>query len=74
MAKSNVKLLKIVNPILVILFIIQAGSGIFHEVIPFEVFEKVHGSIGYVFAAGVAVHFVLNWSWIKINFLKARSK
>lgn len=74
MAKSNVKLLKIINPILAILFIGQAFSGIFHAVIPYEVFEKVHGSAGYLLAAAVTVHVVLNWNWIKVNFLRPRSK
>jgi len=74
MAKNNLKLLKIVNPILAILFIGQAISGIFHEVIPYEIFVKVHGSAGYLLAAAATVHIILNWSWIKVNFLKPRSK
>jgi uncharacterized membrane protein YraQ (UPF0718 family) len=72
MAKSNVKLLKIVNPIIAVLFIGQAASGIFHEAIPYQVFGKVHGSIGLLLVAGVTVHLILNRNWIKANFLKSR--
>ncbi len=74
MAKSNVKLLKIVNPILAILFFGQAFSGIFHDIIPYGIFAKAHGSVGYLLAAAAIAHIVLNWSWIKVNFLKSRSK
>lgn len=69
MATAKTRLLRIVNPIIGILLIGQAGSGIFHEVIPYEVFEKVHGTAGYLFVAGVTVHIILNWSWIKTNLL-----
>jgi uncharacterized membrane protein YraQ (UPF0718 family) len=72
MPTTKLKALKIVNPIIAILFIGQAGSGIFHEVIPYEVFEKVHGTAGYLLAAGVIGHIVLNWSWIKTTFFKPR--
>ena len=74
MANNKLKALKILNPILGILFIVQAGSGMFHGMIPWEIFEKVHGTTGYLFAAGVVTHFILNWSWIKANFLKPRPK
>lgn len=70
MASSKPKLLKIVNPIIGILFLVQAGTGIFHGAISFEVFEKVHGSTGYLLTAGIATHIFLNWNWIKANFFK----
>ncbi|MBN1760114.1 MAG: hypothetical protein JW863_17440 [Chitinispirillaceae bacterium] len=72
MATGKLKALKIVNPIIAVLFIGQALSGIFHGVIPWEIFEKVHGTVGYFLAAGVTVHFILNWNWIKTNFLKPK--
>jgi len=72
MTKS--KALKILNPILVILFLDQALTGIFHDFIPYEIFEKVHGIVGYFLAAAVALHIYLNWSWIKSTFFKKRTQ
>ena len=72
MATGKLKTLKIVNPIIGLLFLLQAGTGIFHEVIPYEVFEKLHGTAGYLLAAGVITHVVLNWAWIQSNFFKKK--
>jgi hypothetical protein len=73
MTKSN--LLKIVNPVLILLFLSQALTGIFHDVIQeisYESFKVIHGFGGYLFAAAALFHFYLNWQWIKSNFLKRR--
>ena len=72
MASNKLKLLKIINPIIGILFLGQAISGIFHEMIPYEIFGKAHGTGGYLLVAGIIVHITLNWSWIQLNFLKPR--
>ncbi len=74
MAINKQKTLKVVNPVAGVLFIIQAGSGIFHGVIPFEIFSKVHGLTGYVFAAAVVTHIILNWSWFKTAFGKRKKQ
>jgi hypothetical protein len=74
MAINKQKTLKVVNPIAGVLFIIQAGTGIFHNVIPYEIFSKVHGLSGYVFAAAVAMHIILNWSWFKTAFGKRKKQ
>ena len=70
MKKST--LLKIVNPILVLIFLIQASTGIFHDLIPFPVFHFLHPVAGYVLALLVAIHFTLNWNWVKTLFVKNR--
>jgi heme A synthase len=67
-------LLKIVNPLLILLFITQALTGILHDVImevSYETFEIIHGIGGYVFVFLVVCHFILNWSWIKNTFFKS---
>jgi hypothetical protein len=70
MAYNKLKLLKIVNPLIGTLFMVQAVTGIGHGLIPYEVFEKLHGTTGYLLVFGISTHVVLNWSWIKVNFLK----
>ena len=68
-------LLKIINPILILLFLSQALTGIFHDAVQelsYESFKIIHGIGGYVFAAIAVFHFYLNWNWIKNNFLKRK--
>ena len=62
--------LKIVNPILGALIVVQAATGIFHAVIPYEVFDKLHAPVGYLLAAVAAVHIVLNGNWFIATFAK----
>jgi hypothetical protein len=67
---TKAKALKLLNPILAILFLNQALSGIFHDSIPYEIFEKAHGAAGYFLAAVIVVHIFLNWTWIKNTFFR----
>ena len=67
---KKVAALKILNPVLGILLVSQLATGALHSRIPHEVFEIVHGGGGILLAAGVGLHLILNWSWIKANFLR----
>ena len=67
---KKVTQLKILNPILLILFLYQAGTGVFHRVIPYEFFVLTHGKLGYVFAALALVHVAYNWSWVRAQFFR----
>lgn len=62
--------LKIINPLALVLFIIQALTGITHELIPFELFEKLHGTTGYLLVIVVMTHILFNWNWFKTAFRK----
>ena len=68
MAFNKQKALKILNPVAAALFAIQALSGIFHEAIPFEIFSRVHGPVGFALALTVTAHIVLNWNWFRTAF------
>ena len=71
MKKSE--LLKIVNPLLALIFLSQALTGIFHgpvKEVSYEAYEIIHGIGGYVFVFLVVCHFILNWSWIRSTFFK----
>jgi hypothetical protein len=72
MKKNTV--LKILNPILGILLINQVLMGLLHDILPHKVFEVLHEGGGIVFAIVVILHIILNWSWIKANFLRKASE
>ncbi|MEJ2023771.1 MAG: DUF4405 domain-containing protein [Deltaproteobacteria bacterium] len=67
-------ILKTLNPVLAILFLNQILTGIFHDAIPKGAYEFLHEGGGILFAAGVVLHVILNWSWIKVNFYRKNPK
>jgi hypothetical protein len=64
------KALKIINPIIFILFLNQIITGYFHEYIPYEIFQPLHEYGASLFLIAVIVHIYLNWSWVKGMFKK----
>ena len=66
-------MLKIVNPILGVLLVNQIVTGIFHGGLSHETFEIMHEGGGILLALAAGLHVVLNWNWIRTNFLKGRS-
>lgn len=67
------RLLKILNPILGVLMVNQILTGMFSEQLPHEAFEVLHGGGGVLLTAGVVLHVILNWNWVKANFFKGFS-
>ena len=57
--------LKIINPILLILFISQAVTGLFHMKLSPETFEALHEGGGTILIGLVIIHLILNFNWIK---------
>lgn len=66
MKKNTVN--KILNPILFILIINQAVSAMFGSQMPPEAFEFFHEGGGIALVAGVALHLILNFGWVKANY------
>ncbi len=64
-------MLKILNPILGVLLLNQVLTGIFHGVLPHLAFEIMHKGGGSFFGIAAILHVILNWSWVKANFLKS---
>ncbi len=67
-------LLKIINPILAVVFLYQVGTGLMHDIIPKEIFEAVHIAGAFTLIVFVIIHLVLNWNWVKLNFFKKHGK
>ena len=62
-------ILKITNPILIILVITQALSAVLHGNISYEIFQFMHKGGGVLLLVLIALHIVLNFRWFKSNFL-----
>jgi hypothetical protein len=57
--------LKRTNPLLFLVLVIQAATGLGHEWIPEEWFEWLHPVGGLLLLLLAAVHLALNWSWVE---------
>lgn len=68
------RLLRVVNILMGIFFLVIALTGIFHELIPYAFYEKVHPAAGFIFTILAVMHLKLNWGWIKINIFKSGAK
>ena len=66
--------LRIVNPLLGILLLSQPFSIILKVLTGWDVFEVLHivGGIGLLILA--AIHVMLNWGWVRMNFLRSPKK
>jgi len=65
---KRITALKILNPILLVLFISQAVTGLFRAKISYETFEILHEGGGVILISLIVVHFILNFNWIKANY------
>ena len=62
--------LKILNPILAVLVLNQALTGMFSSALPHEAFEILHEGGGALLILGVVLHVDLNWNWVKGSFFR----
>lgn len=66
--------LKAINPVLGLVFLSQAITGMLHTPIQaalsFERWEIWHGAGGLVLVILVVTHLILNWNWIRASYLR----
>jgi hypothetical protein len=60
--------LKILNLILLVLFVNQAVTVLFREHISLEAFRFFHMGGGAILLSLIALHFILNFNWVKANY------
>ena len=65
---NKAKALKVLNPILAVVFLFQALSGLLPAVVPYN----AHRAGGIALVIGIGLHLFLNWGWIRANFLKRK--
>jgi hypothetical protein len=64
--------LKILNPILLLLFVNQAVTVLFREQLSFKAFGLFHKTGGAILLCLIFLHIILNFNWIKANYLPRR--
>ncbi len=60
--------LKILNPVLIVLFINQAVTVLFLDELPFKAFQIFHKGGGAILLTLIAVHLILNFNWVRANY------
>ncbi|HRY84368.1 MAG TPA: DUF4405 domain-containing protein [Candidatus Cloacimonadota bacterium] len=70
----KIKALKIVNPILALVFILIIVSLVWLKINGSETAAEMHELCGQIFGILAIVHIYLNWAWIKLNIFKIKNK
>jgi hypothetical protein len=60
--------LKILNPILLVLFVNQAVTVLLREHLSAETFGAFHKIGGAILLCLIAVHIILNFNWFRVNY------
>jgi len=73
---TKTTMLKIVNPLLLLLVLTQGVTGMFRDQLGLDEakFELFHVYTGLLLVALALVHLALNWSWIKSQFGRKHPK
>ncbi len=58
---------------MLLVFLSLSLSGIFHEMIDHELFEKIHPIMGYTLTGLVLIHLILNREWIARVLFKKKA-
>ncbi|MFA6186550.1 MAG: hypothetical protein WC770_04975 [Phycisphaerae bacterium] len=66
MKRNN--LLKILNPIMLVFFFNQAITAIFRDSLSLKTFGIFHKTGGAILLCLIALHFILNFNWVKANY------
>ena len=64
------KVNKVLVPILAILLLNQILSGMFGRSLPAGGFDLLHRKGAWILLVVAVLHVILNWAWIKANYLK----
>jgi len=60
--------LKILNPVLAALLVLQAASGFLYAALDLDFFEGLHIVNGLLLLGAAGLHLALNWSWVKAAY------
>ncbi|MFZ0035721.1 MAG: hypothetical protein WAK60_12135 [Sedimentisphaerales bacterium] len=64
--------LKILNPVLILLFINQATTVLLRDHLSHNAFGLFHKTGGAILLCLITLHIILNFNWIKANYFPRR--
>jgi len=73
-AMQRQKWLKVINSALPVMLIWLVITVLLRKSIPYEIYEIIHGFIGFAMTGLILLHVTLNFGWIKSNYLKKRNR
>ena len=68
MKKNTV--LKILNPVIALLLLCQAGTALLMSALGHGEVEELHEIGGILLSLGALLHLILNWKWVKTSYFK----
>jgi protein-S-isoprenylcysteine O-methyltransferase Ste14 len=73
---SKVIALRIINPLLILVFVVQGVTGIIFsmeiQVPNMLLLSKIHEYNGWLMIVLIVAHIALNWGWVKVNIFKIK--
>ena len=63
-------ILKVLNPLLGVLLVNQAITGLIGKALSRDVFDILHKGGGVALVIGIVIHLILNQHWIRANYFK----
>jgi len=75
----KMKLLKIVNIFLIILFVVSIVSVLLYKFIPSKIqgepiLYEIHEIAGIIFFVNAVFHLIMNWNWLKNQIFKKKRR
>ena len=68
----NPKILKILNPILLLTVIFTLVGVVGYNITELEPWRQLHFISGALFFLAAILHLILNWGWVKASYLKRK--
>ncbi|OGF01419.1 MAG: hypothetical protein A2509_02135 [Candidatus Edwardsbacteria bacterium RIFOXYD12_FULL_50_11] len=65
--------LKKINPVLFLVFLVQAATGVIYFLVGSEILGVTHLFGGLLMILIAGIHLVLNWTWVRSNYFKKKA-
>ena len=67
---NKMTMLKRLNPIMGVLVLNQAITGLLHDFLTPDTFAVIHAGGGIILLLGITLHVIFNWNWVRAHYFK----